>query len=467
MNHPNQESDAKPPAAEHGIPRNPIINRTVCWKCTTQTDPWQDRDCPVTESSGKPFLNSLKVYPEKAFQEILGWGGCFNEKGWEALAVLSPKERQAVIEALFDPVKGCKFNICRIPIGASDFSCDLYSLAETNGDYSMEHFTLARDRKRLIPYIRNAMDCQPDLKIWGSPWSPPKWMKTGGAYTFGSLKDDEATLSSYALYLSKFVQAYRQEGIDLFAVMPQNESCWNNRDYPACGFTPDQYRNFLKHFLIPRFEQEGLDCEIWLGTVVDAEYGDIPHGFAFVSDLLSENSIREKVAGVGLQYATRTLLETNAAFSELPLMQTETPCGDGVNDWSYAKSQFDCIKIYLDGGVGSYMLWNMVLDETGRSVAGWPQSAPVTVDTNKKSFVLNAQFYMFKHFSGFATPGGHRIGISGSWNDAVAFRNPNGEIVVVAQNATESAAVVTIDIDGSRIHPELPPRSWNTFVKPA
>jgi glucosylceramidase len=438
--------------------------KRVSWKCSTVAEPWVDMDCPDLPAGGAGSGACLKIYPEKTFQPILGWGGCFNEKGWEAMAVLAPRERNRLLKSIFDPADGCKFNVCRVPIGSNDYSTDLYSLAEKPGDYGMEHFSIERDRKRLIPYIMAAMKFRPDLRIWGSPWSPPKWLKTTDAYTFGALKQDEESLKAYALYFAKFVKAYRAEGINLFAVMPQNEPCWNNRDYPACGFECGPFVDFVKNHLVPTFEREKTDCDIWIGTMVDSKHGDIRLSFEYISRLLSDASLRGKIAGVGCQYGDELMRQTREAYPSVPLMQTETYCGNASNDWSYARQQFDSVKTYLESGAGYYMLWNMVLDETGRSVAGWPQSAPVTVNSETKAVTYNSQFHMFKHFSGFVAPGGYRIEVSGDWSEALAFRNPDGRIVVVMQNSAEKACAVTVDIGGRRIQPVLRPQSWNTFV---
>ena len=432
----------------------------IDWKCSTPEAPWQDLPTPDFQESPA----DLRLHPGQIFQQIQGWGGCFNEIGWRALGFLSEGDRREVMKALFDPAHGSNFNVCRMPIGASDFSLDFYSLAEVPGDFGMEHFSIERDKQHMIPFIQAAMECQPDLKVWASPWSPPKWMKTTNSYTFGHLKADESTRKAYAHYFSKFIQAYRQEGIDLFAIMPQNEPCWNNRDYPACGYTRDEFVTFLKDDLIPRLEQDDVACQVWLGTMVDEEHGDLPLTFDYLTSLLEDSSIASKLSGIGCQYGKNTLTRAHAAYPSLPLMQTETSCGNGINDWNYAKNQFDLIKFYLDGGVSSYMLWNLILDHTGRSVGGWPQSAPVTIDTRRRVAIFNPQFHMYKHFSAFVLPGAHRIGHSGSWNDAVAFQNPDGRLVLVVQNSSADPVKVAIDLGDSKITPILPPQSWSTFT---
>ena len=98
------------------------------------------------------------------------------------------------MRSLFDPQKGLRLNLCRTPIGASDYGITLYSLDETPGDFAMEHFSIERDKERLIPYIKAALAIRPDLKLWAVPWSPPSWMKDNGNLVGGHIKDDPQTL---------------------------------------------------------------------------------------------------------------------------------------------------------------------------------------------------------------------------------------------------------------------------------
>ena len=112
------------------------------------------------------------------------------------------------------------FTLGRAPIGANDFSLGWYSLNETPGDYEMKHFSIERNREALIPFIKAAMKYQPRLGVWAVPWCPQSWMTTNGRYRQGHIKADPQTFAAYALYFSKFVQAWRAEGINLYAIHP-------------------------------------------------------------------------------------------------------------------------------------------------------------------------------------------------------------------------------------------------------
>jgi glucosylceramidase len=127
-----------------------------------------------TRVGGAPATGAsdVSVAPAKALHQIDGFGGAFNERGWAALSVLAEPVRESVLRALFHPSEGLRFNLGRTPIGASDYALDRYTLNETPGDYAMQHFSIARDRQALLPYIRAAMKYRPDLKVWGSAWTP-------------------------------------------------------------------------------------------------------------------------------------------------------------------------------------------------------------------------------------------------------------------------------------------------------
>lgn len=129
-------------------------------------------------------------------QTVLGFGGCFNELGWQALGLAKQEQKEEFIKELFGKEE-CDFNYGRIPIGANDFSLEWYSCDEVDGDYELKHFNIERDKIHTIPYIREAMKYQADFTLFASPWSPPTWMKTKKAYNYGRIKMDEATLNSY------------------------------------------------------------------------------------------------------------------------------------------------------------------------------------------------------------------------------------------------------------------------------
>ena len=150
--------------------------------CTTADSPWQSIADTTLQNSQAADVLTLNIDPRDTCQVIEGFGACFNELGWDALTLLSDIDRQNILSELFLPDHGANFTVCRMPIGANDFSRDWYSYAETPGDFTMQHFSIDQDRETLIPFILSAKKLNPQLRIWASPWCPPAWMKLNGHY---------------------------------------------------------------------------------------------------------------------------------------------------------------------------------------------------------------------------------------------------------------------------------------------
>jgi glucosylceramidase len=432
---------------------------TVTWRCSTNDNPWADKGNLTATVSGTGADAQVKVDAARRFQEIKGWGGCFNELGWDALSVLDPAQRQDVLASLFDPKTGCKFNICRMPIGASDFAMGYYSLDDTPGDYAMAHFSIDRDRQRLIPYIKAAMAIQPKLRVWGSAWSPPAWMKTNGEYAHGEMKQTPEVLSAYALYLEKTVEAFQAEGLHFYAVHVQNEPVYNDNVYPQCKWTGEQLRDFIKTYLGPQFKSHHVKADIWAGTFPTGDWGHFP------GVILSDPDALKHIKGVSYQWGGREIsAKTHDLYPQLELMESEMECGDATNNWGYGEYTFDLMREYLDGWVGSFMQWNMILDQTGKSAWGWPQNSMICINRETKAVTYNPQFYAAKHFSYYVAPGAHRIASTSADPDQIAFQNPNGDIVVVIKNPAADDRAVTISVGDESVNPSLPSHSISTLV---
>jgi glucosylceramidase len=448
--------------------------QSLQWKCSTNDGTWVDK--PAIK------LGELQTYPDSkagrilvnsstTYQEIDGWGGCFNERGWQAMEALSFFDRDALMKELFDPKGGLKLNLGRTPIGASDYAIELYSLNETAGDYEMKHFSIARDKEKLIPYIKAAQKLRPDLKLWASPWSPPSWMKnnnslSGARDRKNSIKDDDRTFDALALYFSRYIEEYAKEGINISMVMPQNEPNMAT-NYSSCLWTGDQLAKFIGYHLGPTLEKRRISSEIYIGTINDDDHRG---GYAYwVEPSVRDPQIRKYLKGVGCQWAAAsTMAETHLLFPQMKLMQTEAECGGHENDWKFAEYQYSLALKWFNAGARSNIVWNLVLDETGLSTGGWAQCSPVVVDTKNRKVIYTPYFYLYKHFSHYIQPGAHFVATQGTWGDRMAFKNPDGSVVLVVANRANDDLPVTLNVDGKRTTAvTLPAHSFNTFVSPA
>ncbi len=433
--------------------------QTAEWIASTPDNPWRPQPNLALGTNRDDAPYDLEVRLDQRRQTIDGWGGCFNELGWVALQSAAPEAREDVLRSLFDPGRGLNFTICRMPIGASDYATNWYSLDDTPGDFELKHFSLERDRSLLLPYIKAAMKYQPALKIWGSPWSPPAWLKVNQTYNSqgtNHLIQDARHLAAHARYLAKYVRAYRAEGVNVFAVAVQNEP-FASQVFPSCVWSLAELRDFIGNYVGPTFKSEDVDAQIWLGTFNNNQ-------FSAFDTALSDSKAAKYIAAVGLQWAGKNALpEINARYPRLKKVQTESECGDGSFDWPAAEYTFSLMKHYFGHGVNLYTYWNMVLDDTGRSAWGWKQNALVTVNAASGKVAYTPEFYLFQHFSHFVLPGSVKLESYGNFDDALSFLAPDGRLVLVLANTQTAARIVSVKLGRRNLSAKLPPKSFNTI----
>ncbi|GAA3797978.1 glycoside hydrolase family 30 protein [Cellulomonas soli] len=453
----------------------------VTWVVTTEAAPWQTRENlgfgPVTA------MPDVFVQTDRPGQAVEGFGASFNELGWTSLSLLTDDERAQILDELFTPGVGANLSLCRMPVGANDFSLDWYSYDEVDGDLALEHFSIEHDLQTLVPFIRAAQERQPSLRLWASPWSPPSWMKTNGHYAgalpMPGIQDvenglrpdqvghegtdmfrlEEPYLQAYAAYFGRFVDAYRELGIPIGMVMPQNE--FNSPQvFPSCTWTPQGLARFVRH-LGPQMQRRGV--EVFLGTL---ERGDD----ALVQGVLDDPEAAAAIQGVGIQWAGKSALPfVHRDHPELRVYQTEQECGDGLNDWRYCRYSWGLMRHYFSHGAGAYMYWNVSLLRGGLSRWGWAQNSFVTVDAQTRTYAWNHEYHLLKHVSHFVQVGARfvpTLSYTGFENQLV-FRNPDESLVVVVHNPEPHEQAVRVLVGGQLLTPTLPADSFSTFVVPA
>ena len=419
---------------------------------------------PLSDAAGQ--TPTIEILPDNQYQRVFGWGGAFNDVGAASIDSLRAGLRSVVMKEIFDPINGCKFNVGRVPIGISDFSlvAGYYSLNETSGDYAMTNFSIAHDRIYNIPYCKEAMKWQPNLMIYASPWTPPTWMKSNKKYDgSATLNKNEQTFTAYATYFRKFVQSWKQEGVPVFVVFPQNEPGWNVPSQPACGWTGTELKNFVRDYLYPDFNANGVMTQIWMGTF---------HMSYFTDDLkptLDDPVARTMIKGCGTQREGALGMDSALRYDpslHWHAMETETMCWSGQNSWSDAMETYRFICGFEMAGTNYYNFWNMILNSNWGF--GWQyraQNSMVTINTTNKTIKYNPEFYIMKHFSYYVAVGAVRIQAVNS-NDnllAVAFKNPDGTIILEVQNSSNSTVSPLIQVGSKAFTPALPASSVNTF----
>jgi glucosylceramidase len=457
-------------SAQNGSPRERVT--LSMWMTTTKDNPWHHhRDLSPRDAKEC----SLNISTKNVRQAIEGFGGCFNELGWRALQSLSKESRQQILKDLFDPTEGVGFSLCRMPVAANDYSLEWYSYDETPDDFELEHFSIEHDTRYLIPYIKSALQYNPSLRLWASPWSPPSWMKTNNSYAcqssekYNTLAREQSGremhtlfrmegkyLEVYALYFSKFIKAYAEHGISVSSVHVQNEpnSC---QIFPSCIWEPKDLALFIGRYLGPTFQKEKIPASIWLGTIERPQ----PER---VTDILQNEDAARYIKGVGFQWAGKELIRAiHNLYPDLNLMQTETECGDGSNDWSAMVHTFNLIRHYFDSGARAYMYWNMVLADSGLSTWGWKQNSMITIGETTKKVCYNPEFYLMKHLGYFVKPGFRKLEITGQYEDAVAFLDASSKIVLILLNDSSQQKNIALNLNESLLTLSLDPWSLNTI----
>jgi glucosylceramidase len=470
-----------PVAAQMPRPQ-PLQDDRIAFVTTTESSAWQSS--PVFKAGfGWDMLN-LNLDPAQVrpgTRPMQGFGACFNELGWTSLTALAEHDRDSIMRELFDPNEGARFNYCRMPIGANDFSTEAYSYDETDGDFELKNFSIDHDKQTLIPFIHAAQRHQPKLRLWASPWTPPSWMKRNHHYAEAKsrpgmgvdngIRPDQVGhegedmfiqelryFEAYARYFGQFIDAYAAEGIRIGMVMPQNE--FNSaQNFPSCTWTPEGLARFLR-YLGPEMQKHGVD--VFFGT-------DERGNPKLVETVMADSEVAKFIKGIGVQWAGKNALPAlSRKFPSLEIIQSEQECGDGRNAWSYTSYCWQLMKHYFRSGASGYMYWNIALDMNSKSTWGWSQNSLVSVDAAAKTFRYTHDYHLFKHLTHFVDTGARNLEPTGTCDDALAFVNPDGTVVVLLRNELSRPQMVQVQDADRVLTVELPPDSVGTLaIKPA
>ncbi|NME68352.1 glycoside hydrolase family 30 protein [Flammeovirga aprica] len=423
-----------------------------------EANPMKSLPVKTTDEKVK-WGHEVVLYPAIEYQTLEGIGGAFNEIGGEALLSLPQEKQDELMRNLFSADKA-GFTFCRTAIGASDFGIDAYSYSETPNDYKMKHFSIERDQKYVLPYIKQAFAINPNLTLFGSPWSPPAWMKENNSMVGlteknNYLKKDKKVYKAYADYFVKYIKAYQQNGVRIDRICVQNENDANTK-YPSCTMPPAQMLDLATNFIIPTFKKENIEADVYAGTLRTAIKADIV-------ELLAMEGV-EQLAGVGIQYTSPFIIADAAKkHPNMKMFHTEGHCYNGKNSVEQASHRLEEVADYINSGLTNFCYWNMILNETTESGWEWPQNSLINIDREKKTIQYNPDYNAMYIISRFIQPGDVRIA-SNSKRPMLTVKGKEGNIKVLIQNTDDKDAVYQIHLNGEKMKVMLPKNSITALV---
>lgn len=443
---------------------------------------------------------TFRIDPNQVHQTILGMGSSLESTTCFNLSRLTPEVREDLLRKLLDREAGIGMNLMRVCIGTSDFTGDPWysydDLPAGETDPTLEKFSIEKDRAYILPVLKQALALSQELskrqttetdaagssatestgsahaaplRFFASPWSPPGWMKSTDSMIGGTLLPEH--YAAYAHYFVRFIQAYAAEGIPIYAVTVQNEPGVDRAKdgpkwhYPSCRWTGEQERDFIRDHLGPAFERAGLTTKIWC---YDHNFnskptpdGDDP-GIDFPRTIHRDPAAARYVAGTAFHgYAGRPdgMSQFLGEFPQRPVHFTEGS--------QFGASGAVRIIDLLRHGASSYNAWVTFIDTRDQ-----PNNGPfknnvtcVMLDADSLAVQYRFDYYMYGHFMKFILPGAQRLECSAGplGVGAVALRNPNGQRVVVAANATRTARDMALVVGPSAVRHTLEPRTVVTF----
>ena len=411
--------------------------------------------------------STIALNPAKEFQTITGFGGAFTESSAYLLNQMSEEKRNEILAAYFAK-DGARYSLTRTHMNSCDFSLNNYSYTPVAGDKNLAHFSIDADKDDIIPMIQDAMAISEDgFKLFSSPWTAAPWMKDNNKWVGGKLLPEY--YDTWALFFSKYVDAYKAEGIDIWGFTVENEPHGNGENWESMHYSPEEMTHFVQHFLGPKLEADGKGHLKILGydqnregirEWVDVMYKDEASSKYYDGTAIHWYESTYDYFPAELQYAhqkapDKFLIQTEACVdAEVPVWKDDKwywkkEATDWGYDWReaekkylhpkyapanrYARDIIGCLNNWVDGWVD----WNMVLDTKGGP--NWANNwciAPVIVDPEKDEVYYTPLYYIMAHFSKFIRPDAVVIDAQNSDKELMvsAAKNPDGSIAVVVFN---------------------------------
>ncbi|CAL7949938.1 unnamed protein product [Xylocopa violacea] len=420
---------------------------------------------------------SLKIDTTKRYQSILGFGGAFTDSAGINIKKLSKATQDQLLRSYFDK-GGSRYTLGRVPIGGTDFSTRPYTLDDHENDTSLKHFSLApEDYNYKIPFIKEAKKLNPEIKFFSAAWSAPAWMKTNNKIRgfLDFLKTEYYQL--YANYILKFLDGYKENGIDIWAVSTGNEPIDGYVPLSTINdmaWTPQTAATWVANNLGPTLASSTHNDTLILA--LDDQRIELPWAIQL---MFQNEQARKYVSGIGVHIYADSFIPpdvldaTHNDFPEKFILMTEASLGTlspspvSLGSWERGETYMTSILQYLNHWTIGWVDWNLALDKSGGPT--WTKNyidAAIIVDSENDEFYKQPMYYAIKHFSRFVERGSVRVSITDSFTvKSAAFLTPSKEVVVVLFNRNVIPVTVSLnDPKRGDICLQLPAKSMNTVI---
>ena len=425
----------------------------------------------------------ITLIPNEKYQTIYGFGAAITGATCYNLMQMAPADRKAFLTTTFSETEGFGQNYVRVSIGCSDFSLSEYTLCDTQG---IQNFALTNDEKHyLIPILQEILAINPKVQIIGSPWTAPRWMKVNNLtdlqpyneWTSGQL--NPAYYHDYALYFAKWLQAMKDNQINVGAITIQNEPL-NRQNSASMYMGWDEQLAFIKNELGKTLHDKGFpNVKIYLFDH-NYNYDNIESQKQYPIHIYKDPQASQYVAGTAFHNYGGTTSELSNIHSQYPskeLIFTESSIGkwnDGRNLKRRLTEDMEELGIKtLNNHCKAVIVWNLLLDEHGapnRDKGCKTCFGAVDIQTsNYKTMQRNSHYYVISHLAAVIKQGATRIGIQNNINNQIlstAFQNPDNTLALIVVNKKQQPTPLTVKHTNTYFTYQLPPNSVVSFLIP-
>ena len=412
-------------------------------------------------------IPTLTIDDRAAHQMVEGFGASMTDSSAYLLnEVLPAASLPAVMQSLFDRTQGIGISFLRNPMGASDLARTMYSYDDQPAgatDPSLAGFSIAHDTADILPLLVMAKRINPQIKMLGTPWSPPGWMKTSGSMIGGSL--NASAYPALAAYFVKYLQAYAAAGVPVDYITLQNEPLNVPTNYPGMSMSSAEQLNFLANNMLPALQAANLTTQV---LVYDHNWDQpvYPEGVLANAAVAASPGVRGTAWHwyAGPPGAMSTL---HNRYPGLRNYVTEASGGTWIAD--EVQTDFEMIVHSMRNWASSYVKWGLALDQNrGPNDGGCNTCTPlVTVNSQTGAASYPVDYYTLGHFSKFVAPGSLQVWSSNAPGliDA-AFVTPGRTLVLVAYNDSSNSQAFQISWRGRSFTYTLPALAGATFTWP-